>query len=476
MLVKLSVKVATVIYLAATWTYIILRAIPGRDGDRGVFASIAERIAAGDTLYVDVWDNKEPLFFLTLAAGRSISPSMDVVIELAWIFLGSLAIFAISRNFKLSRLQSSLVGFVGTPLILTGGVYAAGFSHLPATAILLGIVFLTLRKKWIWVGALLVVLAGFKIIVGPIAILAIIPFVLQDNPWQAAKKILTGSGITAVVLGILLLIRGELIGFFKLIRSNIGYSQSSISDAYDIPILKHIEPVFTQATVITVAATLAILVLTHVLTPSQHKTYRISVGACLVGALLVTAITGLWDHHGQLFYGPAALALALLFVSIPAVQVPRLANIALVAIISILLAGMPSMRVVIDGALSGPTRFRDLSRVADATQDLLAIAPSGTYQRLGMNTDDSHAYGLGEFTLNCYQFVQYTYDLQPTLDFIPTCLESTDYLIVDKGFTQREGAIAWNEFVGKSNNIVATDFTCTEQTWGRLCSNRSLSE
>jgi len=473
--VKLSAKVIAVIYLAATWAYVILRAIPGRDGDRGVFVSMAERIAVGDTLYVDVWDNKEPLFFLTLAVGRTVSPAMDVLIELAWIALGSLAIYAISRKFNLSRLQSSLVAFGGTPLILTGGVYAAGFSHLPATAILLGIVALALRKRWVWVGTLLIVLSGFKIIVLPIAILAVIPFALQENRWQATKKILTGSVIAAATIGTLLALRGELFGFFDLIRSNISYSQSSISVAYDIPILKHIEPVFTQATMITVAATLVILVFTHVVSPNQQQAIRLSVGLSLAGAFLVTAITGLWDHHGQLFYGPAALALALLLISIPAMQVPRLANIALVALVSILLAGMPSMRAVIDSALSGPTRFRDLSRIADSTQDLLAIAQTGTYQRLGMNTDDSHAYGLEDFKLNCYQFVQYTYDQQQTLDFIPTCLNSTDYLIVDKGFTPRKAATAWNEFVEKSESVIATDFTCSDRSWGRLCVNNSLN-
>ena len=468
-------KVLAVIYLVATWVYMTLRAIPGRNGDRGVFVSMAERIAAGDTLYVDVWDNKEPLFFLTLAAGRAISPAMDILIELIWIALCSLAIYSISRDLKLSGLQSSLVAFGGTPLIVTGGVYASGFSHLPSTAILLGIVALALHKRWLFVGALLIVLAGFKIIVVPIAIFAVIPLALQQDRWQAAKKVLAGAAIAAFSLGLLLDLRGELIGFFKLIWSNIGYSQSSISDAYDIPILKHIEPVFTQATIITLSATLAILILTVVLAPHQYKDFRYVVAVSLVGALLVTAITGLWDHHGQIFYGPAALALVLLFASIPALRVPRLANIALIALISMLLAGMPSLRAIIDTALSGPTRFRDLSRVADSTQDLLAVAQSGSYQRLGMNTDDSHAYGLRDFTLNCYQFVQYTYDLQPTLDFIPTCLDSTDYLIVDKGFTPRAGATSWNDFVAKSEQVIAADFTCSERAWGRLCVNASIS-
>lgn len=464
------------LFLIGTWIYVVFRSIPLRDGDRGVFASMAERIAAGDTLYVDVWDNKEPLFFLTLGAGRMLSPAMDVAIELVWIVLASLAIFQVMIALNSSRFMAALVGFGGTPIIVMGGVYAAGFSHLPSTAILLGIIALSLHRKWFFAGALIVILAGFKIIVVPIAVLSILPLIINPRWRKTLVTLVLGGGITGVLLAGILALRGEFIGFINLVRSNIGYSQSSISDAYDLPILKHIEPVFTQATVITFTATLVAILLVYVLAPQVNKTYRRVVILSLAGAFLVTAITGLWNHHGQIFYGPAALALALLFGTVTKLNKPRIANIFLVFAISLVLAAIPSLRSVIDTVLSGPTRFNGLSRVSQPSQDLLAIADSGTYQRLGMNTDDSHAYGLGDFTLNCYQFVQYTYDLRATLEFIPECLPATDYLLVDKEFVIRDNAPEWNDFVVKSETAIKADFTCSEKPWGRLCINKSLSE
>jgi hypothetical protein len=458
------------------WLYVAFRSIPFRDGDRGVFASMGERIAAGDILYVDVWDNKEPLFFLTIGAGRLLSPTMDVILELAWIFMASLAIYQIMRKLQGSRLMAVLAGFGGTPLIVTGGTYAAGFSHLPATTIFLGIIALAVHRKWVAVGALIVVLAGFKLIVVPVAILGLIPLLAGSHWRNSFLRVASGVAATGVALTLLLTWRGEFIGFINLIRSNIGYSQSSIADAYDVPILKHIEPVFSQSTVITVCAALIIVTLVYIVNPHVNRAFRATVGLSLLGAFIVTAITGLWEHHGQLFYGPAALALALLFGSIASLSIPRMANVLLVMLVSFVLAAMPSLRAVMDTVLSGPTRFHDLSRVAQPTQDLLDIAQSGTYQRLGMNTDDSHAYGLQNFDLNCYQFVQYTYDLQETLNYIPACLPTTGYVLVDRGFTMRDGSPTWNEFVRKSEMVLSTDFNCIERDWGRLCTNTKVSE
>ena len=131
----------------ATWIFTISRAVPLRNGDRGVFVSMAERLAAGDVLYVDVWDNKEPLFFWTLSLGRLVSPGMDVVIEVAWIAAASVAIFFAARSAGAQNLLAAAAGFLATPLILTGAVYHAGFSHLPATAVFLAIAALALRRQ-----------------------------------------------------------------------------------------------------------------------------------------------------------------------------------------------------------------------------------------------------------------------------------------------------------------------------------------
>src|SRR5690242_21618277 len=43
------------------WAVALPRLVPSTFGDHGTYASVAERLIAGDRLYVDVWDNKDPL-------------------------------------------------------------------------------------------------------------------------------------------------------------------------------------------------------------------------------------------------------------------------------------------------------------------------------------------------------------------------------------------------------------------------------
>jgi hypothetical protein len=451
-----------------TWIYTFTRAIPLRDGDRGVFVSMAERIAAGDTLYVDVWDNKEPLFFLTLAAGRQFSPFMDIALELMWLILSSIAVYQIAKSQKLPNLLAIFTGFVATPIILTGSVYYAGFSHLPATAVFLGITAFALTRHFFLVGLLLPVLAGFKIITVPLA-LAALGVTLTFIGFSKIKPIIFGTLISSGLLTTLLLIRGEFTGFIDLILSNIGYSQSSISDAYDIPVWKHIEPVLTAATMTTLA-TIAVILLIYKIRPSSRSSELLWLtGLTTLAAFIVIVITGLWPHHGQIFAGPAAIAAVLIALAFTSKDHNTWKIAALIFLSATLLAGMPSLRTVVDSGLSTRDRVQELTRVAEPTQALLELADSGTYHRLGKNTDDSHAYGLSNFELGCYQFVQYTYDLPETLEYIPSCLPTVDYLIVDKGLVYEEGQDRWNTFVEQSEVAIAENFNCTELEWGRLC-------
>lgn len=461
--------------IAASWSLVFTRSIPLRNGDRGIFASMAERVAAGDTLYVDVWDNKEPFFFLTLGAGRLISPFMDVVIELAWIAACAIALYSVLRAFKVPALMSALVGLALVPVIITGAVYYAGFSHLPPTALFLLCYAFLVRGRLALAGAVLPLIAVFKIIMVPMAAVLIFVYLLHRKSWRDLKPIALGFVISGALITALLVIRGEFVGYVKLVMSNIGYSQSSISDAYQVPILKHIEPVFVSATCATVAAMVAILALVAVLRRDSAREMWWSTLAGLLAACAIIAATGLWPHHGQIFYGPAAMALVLLVVSFREISSTRSATIVLVIAMAFILAGAPSLRTLIDSGLSARTRLADLPRISAPTQDLLSIASSGTYERLGKNTDDSHAIGLGNFQASCYQFVQYTYDLPKTLDFIPGCLPTVDYLLVDSGLVPEPGADNWNRFVERSEAVIAQDFTCTQKKWGRLCVNKALS-
>ena len=463
--------------LTLTWLLVLARAIPERSGDRGVFASMAERLAAGDVLYVDVWDNKEPLFFLTLAAGRLVSPYMDVALELLWILAICIAAFALMRARHVSSLMSALVAFSGTPLIITGAIYYAGFTHLPSTALTLAGFALLVRGHPILSGVLLAALVGFKIIIVPVSLALFLAWFLIHRNWRALILYILGGLGGLVSLALLLIVRGELTGFIDLLISNVGYSQSPISDAYAIPIWVHLEPVMQSSAVLVLAITVAIITLSRLLAPTKNNELWWGTLFALISSILVLGITGLWIHHGQILYIPATLALLLAVTTIPQAQIVRPASIMLVVALSVVLSGSSSMRATVDELLSARGKWTDLNRLSEPSLALLEITPGGaSYARLGKNTDDSHAQGLRGFSHPCYQFVQYTYDLPSTLNFIPDCLPSVDYVIVDPGLQPEGEQNRWNAFVVSSEEALADDFTCEARDWGRLCTNKRLAE
>lgn len=460
-------------FIALAWLVAASRAVPYRDGDRGVFASVAERLVSGDRLYVDVWDNKEPLFYLTLSLGRSVSPEMDVVLELLWLLVGSYATFAIARTFRNSTPISAVVGFAVTPLILTGSSYYAGFTHLPGTVLVLVSVALVVRGHLFSAGLLLPVIAGFKILVLPVALAVLITYALihRSLPW---RRFVVGGAVSFLLLLALLALRGELIGFLTVIRTNMAYSQADLADSYNVPVWSHLEPVMQGPTVALLATTLLILALSRVhLTEQSRELWWVAFAAFSAG-LLVVAITGLWSHHGQIFFASAVLAAVMLTTMLATFRSLNLTSLTGLIALAVLLSGVPSLRALADAALSAPTRFVDLSRASDATVSLQSIAnPGSTYARLGKNTEDSHAQGLRDLELVCYQFLQYPYDPPENLTRIPECLPTADFVIVDPTFASESGQQTWNNFIEASSTILRRDFECRAEAWGDLCVNRT---
>ena len=467
-------RVGVAVFISLAWIITASRAVPYRDGDRGVFASVAERLAAGDRLYVDVWDNKEPLFYLTLSLGRTVSPYMDVVLELLWLLIGSYATYAIARTFHTRVSTGLLTGFAVAPLILTGSAYYAGFTHLPGTILVLSSFALLVRGHLLAAGLLLPVIGGFKILALPVALAMVVAYLVLHRtlPWV---RYLIGVGVGSAALAILLILRGELVGFLNLIRTNITYSQSDLADAYEVPIWKHLEPVLQGPTIALLATILLILALTRsYLNHDTRDLWWVTIAAFLA-ALTVTAATGLWPHHAQIFFISGVFAAVLVIATLPAFRSLDVAAFVGIAAMAVLLSGAPSLRDTADDILSAPSRLDDLGRVADATASLAAVAPSGSsYARLGKNTDDSHAQGLRDLDLVCYQFLQYPYDPPENLERIPECLANADFVIVDPTFAIEPGQDVWNGFINDASEILLRDFDCQSQPWGDLCFNRAM--
>ena len=461
-------------FITLAWFLTTARVVPVRDGDRGVFASVAERLVAGDRLYVDVWDNKEPLFYLTLSLGRTVSPYMDVVLELLWLLIGSYATYAIARTFHTRVSTGLLTGFAVAPLILTGSAYYAGFTHLPGTILVLSSFALLVRGHLLAAGLLLPVIGGFKILALPVALAMVVAYLVLHRTLTWVRYLI-GVGVGSAALAILLILRGELVGFLNLIRTNITYSQSDIADAYEIPIWRHLEPVLQGPTIALLATILLILALTRsYLNHETRDLWWVTVTVSLA-ALIVVVATGLWPHHGQIFFLSGVLAAVLVTAALPTFESLDITAFVGIAAVAVLLSGAPSLRDTADDILSAPSRLADLGRVADATASLAAVAPSGSsYARLGKNTDDTHAQGLRDLDLACYQFLQYPYDPPENLERIPECLSNADFLIVDPTFTPEPGQDAWNSFVTDASEALLRAFDCQSQPWGDLCVNRML--
>ncbi len=70
--------ILTGLLLVITWVVVIAITVPQAqsigpqpNGDYGFFTAVAERLVAGDRLYVDIWDNKDPFVFYSIAVARA---------------------------------------------------------------------------------------------------------------------------------------------------------------------------------------------------------------------------------------------------------------------------------------------------------------------------------------------------------------------------------------------------------------------
>ena len=108
------------------WWLLVWRALPIPLGDQGTFVSVAERLLAGDTLYTEVAENKDPLFHYLNAGVRWLGPWGTWLYSLGLLVVGSVSAYVISRSLGQSERASVLVGWVASPVIMTGSMFSGG--------------------------------------------------------------------------------------------------------------------------------------------------------------------------------------------------------------------------------------------------------------------------------------------------------------------------------------------------------------
>ena len=469
---------------AITWLIVLTRAVPSRTGDRGVFVSVAERLVAGDRLYTEVWENKDPFFFYLLASGRTVSPYSDYVIEILWLVAAAIAGYSMARYFRCDQKVALLAGGSGVPLILVGGEYIAGFTHLPGSALTVIVVALAFRQRYGLVGVLLVALALLKLIALPVAIAALIPVVWMHRRRSTFVALATSTVGAAVLAALLLAWRGELGGYLAQLSANFTYASGHYRTPGSNPYLTHVEYTITASATVTIAAIVVITAFTYQArgvsnSDTAQRTLWFAVVFSLVMALGVIAATGLRYHHAQILYAPAALALLLLAARARGLRLAPLPSTVGLPFAAIVLAGGFAPQSIVIGAQGSLTQLRDLAKSPAATQVLLEYSDASSYARLGDNMDEGLARGLGDWTLACPRFSQYGTDTAQTLQELTNCLPSAEFLVVHSSFAPVEnwpqGYLGidsfdvWNDWVQRTEEVLQQRFTCSDYPWGRLC-------
>jgi hypothetical protein len=455
--------VATAFVVFAVWLYVIVRTYPSTTSDRGIFVSVAERILAGDRLYVDVYDNKEPLFYYMVALQRAVGFHAEWLFELALVVSCSLLCH---RIFSALRLHTAgPVAAIAVPMVLVGAYYVPGYTHLPGILLSLAAILLAVQGRAAAAGFVVAMTFMTKIVLGPVAAVACFVIVMMSRSRAAlvGRAIIGGlAGLSAV--GLLLLMRGEFHGFIDVLMENIVYSQSVATADGVLSRLRSAE--FGQLTTIAMISMFVAFAASRKLRGGDGR----YVGALCATGLVAGAVllaTAIWPHHWQALYLPLVLLCGCLGVVLRGTVGYR-RSVCLAAVGVLIGGGFPLYRLGVDPGLRAPMSAETLLLLEH--QDSVR-----TYARLGQNDERGHARGLRSWSLACPRFHVYSFQSAEVWEETARCALDAPVLIL--GWTFSTGgwwqSAEWDRFVTSTEVEIARLFDCREKNGVRVCTRRS---
>jgi hypothetical protein len=480
------------------WLAALPRLVPSTTGDHGTYASVAERLLAGDRLYVDVWDNKDPLFYYVLALGRLVSPLADVLIEVLWVLLAGVAVVLLARAAGAARGLSLVAGFGATPLLLTGPAYQSGLTHLPGLALLLLSLASAVRSRWVLAGALVGLLLLTKPILTPVAVgaLAVVAVHRRRSGGLPGLARAAAAATVALAAGLgALWVRGDLSGWVANFRLNADYADGELAQSQYGSVVGHLLRAFPEdgrggGAVSVAALALTLLVVRRSwardLPPVAGPHSNVHQGTerpltitpaviwdlalvTLSLALVVIAATATWPHHAQTLSVPGACALVLVATRLSRV-VTGWRPAALLLVAGYAAAGALHPYFLLTSARGVPTSLTMLRQESSASALLASLPEVHTYARVGSNDTSAHAVGLRDLELACPRFHQYAFiESEAILEMTASCLPRADAIIVDDSARPQAGADAWNGYLARVEGLVGTGYDCLPRAGARVC-------
>ncbi len=469
---------------------VVLRGSPRPVSDKGVFLSVAARLADGDRLYVDVWDNKPPLFYYVSAASfEFLGWRGPFLVDVAFIVLAAAGLWLLLRAIGTS-LATRLAGVVAMPLLLTDAWYFSGCAELRAVALAPVVGSLWLRGHPFAAGVALGLSLSFRpdyflvllaVVLAPAAVLR------PDRRTLARSLGLLAVGVAAIAIGsaMALAALGELGAFLETARNNLGYpDRALIQEGFregipgHVAVLWHIlgvhrGSVFLVAVVLASAA--AVVTLVRARSGCRHATPAPILAALVLATTLATAITlalnALWSQNLEFVALPGALV-ACLIVCLLEGRVRRtslrIASFAVAGILCLFAFGGVSM----PGGGSDDSHYplsdwfstpesATAAALEEAAGDALSASHTVTYARLGTNTDGGHAAFLGDgFKLICPLFHQYSFS--NNLEEAEACIRQRrpELIVVDSYFAAKHkpASRSWDDFVARSLTFLHDDY------------------
>lgn len=471
------------------WVLILPKATPSVElPDRGIFVSVASRLLAGDKLYVDVWENKDPIFYYMISLGRVFSPYADVVLEILYIVTAATSLYFISRSFNFQKTTAVMIGFITCPIIITGGNYYPGYSHLPGMALVFASLAFLLRDRHFLCGQLFSFLIFTKLTTAPVLLFMIIVVLLVNRNLQKIKFLFLGILTGAVIPFAALLMRGEFPGYIHNFRFNMVYANENLYPSWPQPIAHVLKSSNSISFSLSLLVILILIVeysrLRKVKFSENQPTDWILLNitfASFIASYVVLSLTGLWDHHNQILYIPACLSL-IIFVKLAQLIFQGKPNLLiLVTIILAVILGGPKPTTLLVTYNEMRQELSSLNSLSPEASAILSVTKTGKYARLGTNDDQGHAYGLRNLKLACPYFHQYPSAPIFEKSFskkILDCLPSADTIIVSSTFIPmldigNVNNTPWQIFMSSVSQLLDAKYSCKKINEVMICTKLS---
>ena len=473
--------------LVLVWIFVISITVPQLwpgNFDYGFFTAVAERLRAGDVLYEDVWDNKDPFVFYSIALARTFGPAGAWALEVSWIVISSLAVFALARRIDIDRWLAVFVSFAATPIALLGVPYFMGSSHMPGIALTLAALALVVYQRPLLAGVAVAFIVFLKFVMLPLTLAVVITWLVVQKQGRLVLRVGLSAGITLTMIALLLLVRGELSGFISTQIDNVLYSQSPIVDAAYTglaqKVAQHIVILVNPNVVAIELATIAILAVGWLLhrrhraaSPANFTALWWTTAVAFLGSIAIIAATGKWLHHAEIFAVSSALALVVLIATFTRfTRLPSFAVIVIALIAAYLLAGRPAPNTYAEHVRDlGPT-WAAAQETDELTEILLPLEPSSV-AFVGRGNLLPRSPGLEDWTLACRHMAQRPFNPESMFTETLECLPTAERIVVTRDYDRDTAFPAYVEFYDSVEAILEQAYTCEETDGFRVCERRT---